>query len=51
MMIKYPAQTILPLTAHKNNYLSANLLNPVTDQAQNYLQILKQCGWSDVGQA
>ena len=44
MIIEYPPQTILPLIAHRNNYLSANVLILITDQAQNDLHILKQCG-------
>ena len=40
-MIEYPPQTMI---AHRNNYLSANVLILIMDQAQNDLHILKQCG-------
>ena len=48
---EYPPQTSLPLIALGNVYWSANLLNLLTNQAQNDLDLIKQLkvvAWSKV---
>ena len=42
IMTEYPPQISLPLIALGNVYWSANLLNLLTNQAQNDLHIIKQ---------
>ena len=51
IMTEYPPQISLPLIALGNFYWSANLLNLLTNQAQNDLHIIKQLkavAWSKV---
>ena len=51
IMTEYPPQISLPLIALGNVYWSANLLNLLTNQAQNDLHIIQQLNavaWSKV---